>query len=105
LKGTVEIRINDRSDPSFREGKLSHTLNFIADSNAPTAEDTFIRIPLEKRRMLIRWKRNPVPGVECFFHPIFINQTLEAALSLLFTPRADHRMVEQDELELKLPRF
>jgi len=51
------------------------------------------------------WEGDPLPRVEGVFDAIFVNQVLELALSLLFAPGTDHRMVEKDELELKPPRF
>jgi hypothetical protein len=69
-------------------------LNFIADSNAPAAENTFIRIPLEKGRTIIRRRRDLFPRIERFFHSIFIDQPLECTFTLFFAPGTDHGMVE-----------
>jgi hypothetical protein len=105
LNGSVKVRIDGCLNASLGEGEFSHPLNLIADPNTTAAEDTFIGIPLEKRREIIQREGDPLPGVKCFQNSIFIDQSLEKTFSLLFTPRADHGMVEQEELELKPSRF
>ena len=80
-------------------------MNFVADPDAPAAENAFVRISLEEHGTVIRGGRGPFPRVECFFDAIFVDQPLKFTFALFFAPRAGHGMVEEDELKLEPPRF
>jgi hypothetical protein len=95
----MKIRVDDGLDPPSREGKFSHSLDFIAYSHTAAAEDAFVCVPLEKRGV-VRRKGDQVPGILRIVDPIFIDEVLKVAFSFLFAPRAGHRMIEKDELEL-----
>jgi hypothetical protein len=85
--------------------KLSNALDFITDPNTPAAKNTFVGISSEKRGGVVRRKRDPVPGIDRLLHSIFIDQGLKVAFSLLFTARADHGVIEKNQLQLALSRF
>jgi hypothetical protein len=47
-EGPVKICVDHGFDSSFRKRELSDSLDFVADSNATAAENTFTGIPLKK---------------------------------------------------------
>jgi hypothetical protein len=100
LDGSVKVRIDGCLDSSSCKREFSHPLNLITDASTPATEDTFIGVSLEEERTIIPRRHNRLPWIECLFHSVFIDQRLEVTFALFFTARADHRMVEQNELEL-----
>jgi hypothetical protein len=105
VDGPVKICINHRFYSSVCKRKLSDSLDFIADPNTPAAKNTFAGISLEERRGAIHRERDPVPWIDRLLHSIFIDQGLKVALPLLFTARADHGVIEENQLELEPSRF
>jgi len=101
----MKVRVNDCLDSPARKRKFSKSLNFVADPNTPAAEDTPIGVSLKESGRIIFWERDPVPGIDRLLHPIFIDQRLEIALSLLFTAGADHGVIEKNQLQLEPSRF
>jgi hypothetical protein len=101
----MEIGINRGLNTPLGERELPHALNFVADADTAAAEDALVAISLEKRGDVIERGCGPFPGIEGFLHSVFVNEGLELAISLLFTPGADHRMVKQDQLKLKPSRI
>jgi hypothetical protein len=101
----MKIRIDGCLDSSSGKGEFSHSLNLVTDASAPAAEDTFIGVSLEEERSIVRRRYHRLPWIACLFHPVFIDQILEVTFAFFFTTGTDHRMVEQNELELKLSRF
>jgi hypothetical protein len=105
LDGPVEIRINGCLDSSSGKREFSHPLHFVTDASTPTAENAFIGISLEKKRVVVRRKLHRLPRIEPLFDPVFIDQFLEVTFPFFFTAGAGHRVVEQNELELQPSRF
>jgi hypothetical protein len=96
----VEVRINRCLDSSPCKREFSHPLNLIADASTPATENTFVGISLEEERAIIRRECHWLPWIECLFYSVFIDQALEVTFPFFFTARADHGMIEQDELKL-----
>jgi hypothetical protein len=101
----MEVGIDKGLNPSLAERKLSHPLNLVADSNTSPTEDTFIGVPLKNGGKIISGKYDGFPGVDRFFHAVFIDKGLEITFPFFFAPGAGHGMVEQDELKLEPSRF
>jgi hypothetical protein len=104
-EGAVEVGIDRCLNSSSRKREFSHPLNLIANTSTSAAENTFVGISLKKRRPIIRRETDWLPWVECLFYPIFIDQSLEVAFAFFFTARADHRMIEENEVKLSPSRF
>ena len=101
----MKVGVDGCFNPSLRKRKLSYSLNLITDPDTPAAEDTFVRISLEKRRKIVHGERDFLPGVLGLFHSVFIDQVLKLTFPFLFTPGTDHGVIEKNELELEPPGF
>jgi hypothetical protein len=101
----MKIRIDHtpNAPPSKRE--LRHTLNLFTDPHTPTTKNTLIAIPPKQRRTLINRIDHRLPGILNLPKTILIDQPLKLTLPLLLTARANHRMIEKDELKLKPARL
>jgi hypothetical protein len=97
----VKVGIDGGLDPSFRERKLSDSLNLVTDPDTPPAKDTFVSISLDKGRTIVSREGDLRPGVLGLLHAVFVDQILEFALPFLFTTRTGHGMVQKNKLKLK----
>jgi hypothetical protein len=103
VQGTVEIRIDKGLDPPLCKRKFADALHLIADPHTPSAEDAFVGVALKKRGKIIDRGGGAIPGITCFFNPVFIDQGLKGTLPFLFASGTDHRVVKEDELKLEFP--
>jgi hypothetical protein len=101
----MKVRIDGCLDSSSGKGEFSYSLNLVTDASTPAAEDTFIGVSLEEERSIVRRRYHWLPRIEGLLHPVFIDQILEVTFAFFFTTGTDHRMVEQNELELQPSRF
>lgn len=97
----MEIRVDRCPDSPLCERKFPDALNFVANADTTSAEDALIGISLEKRGKVVYRKRHPLPGIDDFFNPVLVDQSLKNTFPFFFTPWADHGMVKKDELKLE----
>jgi hypothetical protein len=105
LDGSVKVRVDGCSNTSTGKREFSHSLDFVTDANTTAAKDTFIGVSLKKKRSFVCRKCHWLPGIECLFDSILIDQVLEIAFSFFFAAGTDHRVVKKNELELEPSRF
>jgi hypothetical protein len=73
FEGAVKVGVDGGFDPSFRERKLSDSLDLIADPDTPPAEDTLVSISLDEGREIVSGEGDLRPGVLGLFHAVFVD--------------------------------
>jgi hypothetical protein len=101
----VKIGIDESLNASLGKREFPHPLDFVTDSHAAATENTLVPITLKEWRCIIHGEGNLFPRETSVLDSIFIDKILQNAFSFFLTPRTDHRMIEENELQLEPPCF